>query len=301
VIHLSNALLIGLAKRIREKLKVIVVCSLQDEDVWVNAMDDLFRERTWKLMSERARDIDAFFSVSEFYAQRMKTLMNIPDNKLYTRHICVDPEDYSYVNSVGKVPVIGFISRMSRENGLQILIDAFILLKQEEDMKSTKLMITGGSTGDDDKFIQEIRDKIKNAGIQHDVIFQKDFEDEARHDFFRKVSVISVPVIEGEAFGMYLIESMASGVPVVQPALGAFPEIVSLAGGGIIYEKNTPEELSVNLLKLLRDPDQLKRLSEDGRKGVEQHFNIHSQASGMMNLYAEIIQRKNNGVHAVKD
>jgi hypothetical protein len=66
VIHLSNALLIGLARKFQEKLDVLVVCSLQDEDVWVNAMDDHFRKKTWKLMSERAKDVDVFFAVSDF-------------------------------------------------------------------------------------------------------------------------------------------------------------------------------------------------------------------------------------------
>jgi hypothetical protein len=38
VIHISNALLLGLAKRLKEKTGVPVVCSLQDEDVWVDAV-----------------------------------------------------------------------------------------------------------------------------------------------------------------------------------------------------------------------------------------------------------------------
>ena len=49
--------------------------------------------------------------------------------------------------------------------------------------------------------------------------------------FLKRCPMISVPVRIGEAFGMYLLEAMASGVPVVQPALGAFPEIVDVSGG----------------------------------------------------------------------
>ena len=75
VVHLSNALLLGLAKRIKEKLDVIVVCTLQDEDVWVNAMDEDFKNKTWALMKERARDVDAFFAVSDYYAKEMQPVL----------------------------------------------------------------------------------------------------------------------------------------------------------------------------------------------------------------------------------
>jgi glycosyltransferase involved in cell wall biosynthesis len=297
VIHLSNALLMGLARRIKEKLNVQVVCSLQDEDTWVNAMDDNFRIKTWKLMRERARDIDAFFAVSEYYAAEMKKQLSIPEEKIYTHHICVDPEDYPYRNSISKDRVIGYISRMSRENGLEVLVDAFILLKQQEDLKNTRLMITGGNTGDDNHYIHKIKEKIQASGIQDEVFFHKDFEGDGRQKFFNEVSMISVPVLEGEAFGLYLIEAMASGVPVVQPALGAFPEIVEKSGGGITYTPNDPERLADSLAELLRDPQKLETLSKRGRKGVEEFFNIQEQSKTMIGIYQELLGNQNREIH----
>jgi glycosyltransferase involved in cell wall biosynthesis len=297
VIHLSNALLMGLARRIKEKLDVLVVCSLQDEDTWVNAMDDNFRIKTWKLMRERAGDIDAFFAVSDYYAEEMKKQLAIPEEKLYTHHICVDPDDYFYRNSISKDRTIGYISRMSRENGLEILVDAFILLKQQDDLKDTRLMITGGNTGDDNKYIRNIREKLKASGFQDDVIFHKDFEGEGRHEFFSKVSLISVPVLEGEAFGLYLIEAMASGVPVVQPALGAFPEIIEKSGGGVTYLPNEPSKLSDSLAELLRDPQKLEILSAGGRKGVEKYFDIREQSNTMIGIYRELLGNQKREIH----
>jgi len=294
VIHLSNALLIGLAKKFQEKLDVLVVCSLQDEDVWVNAMDDHFRKKTWDLMSKRAEDVDAFFAVSEFYAGVMKEQMSIPDSKLYTSYISVDPEEYTYINSSEKEFTIGYISRMCEENGLEVLVDAFILFKKIPGGEDVKLIITGGSTGDDQVFLKRIRKKMSDAGIMEDVIFHKDFENEGRHEFFSKVSLISVPVLEGEAFGMYLLEAMASGVPVVQPALGAFPEIINLSEGGVIYEPNKPEELAKALEDLHKNAEKLSSLSKKARGGIIQHFSIHDQASRMMKFYKRIKINKEN-------
>jgi glycosyltransferase involved in cell wall biosynthesis len=292
VIHLSNALLIGLARRFQEKLDVLVVCSLQDEDVWVNAMDDHFKKKTWGLMSERANDVDAFIAVSDFYAGVMKEQMNIASEKLYSSYISVDPEDYSYINSSEKAFTIGYISRMCEENGLEVLVDAFILFKKKPGKDNVKLILTGGSTGDDQDFLKMIKNKISEAGISEDVVYHKDFENEGRHEFFSKVSLISVPVLEGEAFGMYLLEAMASGVAVVQPALGAFPEIVGISEGGIIFQPNKPEELAKALDDLHMDPDKLSSLSEKGREGITRHFSIHDQASRMMKFYKQIKTNK---------
>ena len=157
---------------------------------------------------------------------------------------------------------------MCHENGMDIVVDAFILLKKENGFDDVKLVLTGGSTGADTKFIKANMDKIKKAGLINDVELMHEFEGEARHRFFEKVSAISVPVRNGEAFGLYMIESMAAGVPMVQPALGAFPEIISKTKGGLVYDENTPEKLKESFKKLLSDSDLHAELSTNSRKGV---------------------------------
>src|SRR5690554_954884 len=87
VIHLSNALLLGLARRLKEKINVPVVCSLQDEDVWVDAVHPPFRNKIWKLMHNRANDVDALVSVSNFFADKMIHQMELPTEKVHTIHL----------------------------------------------------------------------------------------------------------------------------------------------------------------------------------------------------------------------
>lgn len=290
VVHLSNALLLGLASRIKRKLNTVLVCSLQDEDVWVDGMDDQYRKEIWKLMQEKAKEVDAFIGVSDFYSAMMKGQLALPDHKVHSIHIGVDPDDYPVMIPSEKKRNIGYISRMCSDNGLDILVEAFILLKKEPDMQDVRLRLTGGSTGADKRFIRMVKDRISETNLEASVIWQDDFEDDARLAFFKEVSILSVPVRRGEAFGLYLCESMASGVPVVQPALGAFPEIIQLSGGGINYEPNDPETISASLAELLRDPARLDRLSLAGREGVNRHFNIFRQSEKNIALYQQLIQ-----------
>ena len=288
VIHISNALLLGLAHRLKERLNVKIVCSLQDEDVWVDAMKPAFQDQIWKLMSEKAKYVDLFIGVSHFFSDVMKLRMNLPDEKVESIYLGVDPDDYDFIPTNEKGRNIGYISRMCPENGLDILVDAFVQLKKKVGYEDVKLLLTGGSTGSDTRYIKGINKKISNEKLTGDVEFIDDFEDNERIEFFSRVSVLSVPVRNGEAFGMYLLESMASGVPVVQPALGAFPEIINLSGGGIVYQPNTPEALCDALSRLLSDPSDLKNLSHAARKGVETYFNIHSHTGEMIEIYRRL-------------
>jgi glycosyltransferase involved in cell wall biosynthesis len=290
VIHLSNALLLGLAGRIKEKLNVPVVCSLQDEDVWVDVMKPAFRDRAWELIREDAAHVDLFVAVSDFYGEVMKERMNLPAEKIQSVHLGVFLEDYPTTPVESKGRNIGFISRMNHENGLDILVDAFVRLKQKSGFEDVRLVLTGGSTGDDVKYIKSNRKKLARAGLLEYVEFHEDFVDAGRMEFFRKVSVVSVPVRMGEAFGLYLVEAMASGGPVVQPALGAFPEIIGVTGGGITYEENTPENLARTLEKILGNKELLRQKSLDARSGTEDHFNITRQTGKMIDAYESIIK-----------
>jgi glycosyltransferase involved in cell wall biosynthesis len=289
VIHLSNALLLGLAPKLREEFPAaVIVCSLQDEDVWVDAMNDTFRDKIWKLMSEKSHAVDGFIAVSDFYAKVSLEKMDIPESKVHTNYLGVEPTDYRVRAFEEKKRNIGYISRMCAANGFDIIIDAFILLKQEEEFKDVQLVLTGGSTGDDKGILKESEKKLKNANVWNDVEFHEDFDGSGRHDFFGKVQMISVPVRNGEAFGLYLLESMASGVPVVQPKLGAFPEIVEKSKGGITFDQNNSEALCTALQSLLRNQEKLKQLSLACRNGVENEFNISNQTNNLLNIYNQL-------------
>jgi glycosyltransferase involved in cell wall biosynthesis len=285
VVHLSNALLSGLAPRIKDLLGVPVFCSLQDEDVWIDVMKPEFRQEAWDLMHENGKSINAFIGVSRFFSGLMKTRIRIPDEKLFTVHLGVDPSDYEPIPVSEKPLNIGYISRLCEENGLGILVDAFIELRKKPGFEKVNLVLTGGSTGDDKNFLRKIRRKISSAGLTAAVDFHENFEEEGRKAFFRKVSIVTVPVLNGEAFGLYMLESMASGAPVVQPALGAFPEIIGETCGGIPYGPNEPATLADTWALVLKNPEQLNGMSRAAILGIRDHFNIFTHAQELVSVY----------------
>ncbi len=289
IVHLSNALLLGLAETIKKKLRIPVVCSLQDEDVWVDVMSPEYRDMTWQLMAEKAKDVDAFVAVSDYFAGVMKKNLNIPDSKLHTVHIGVNPSLYTVFKPETEIPVIGYLSRLCEENGLEILIDAFIELKNNSSHKNARLRLTGGKTGDDRRFVNKQIRKLRRNNFLKDVEFIEDFSPASLNSFFNGLTVLSVPVLKGEAFGLYQVESIASGIPVAQPALGAFPEIVNTTGGGVIYSPNSPTALANALSELFSDPARIARLSQDGRNSVLNTFNIENLTAKMIGVYESVL------------
>jgi glycosyltransferase involved in cell wall biosynthesis len=285
IIHLSNALLLGLAHKLKERINAPVICSLQDEDVWVDVMKPEFRNRVWDLMHEKSSHVDLFIAVSKYYASVSIEKMRLSPDKVETLYLGYDPEAYSEIRDLPRNRNIGYLSRLNYDNGLDILVDAFILLKKQKGFEDVKLIMTGGSTGYDTKYIKNQKKKLEREKLSQDTDFCEDFLCDDRSLFFKRISVLSVPVRLGEAFGLYLLEAMAAGVPAVQPALGAFPEIIGESGGGITYEPNTPEKLAEALAVVLSDKNLLVDKSRNGLRSVKEIFDIDKQTKKLEALY----------------
>ncbi len=293
IVHLSNALLLGMAPMIRREAGLPVVCSLQDEDVWIDAMEPALQKPMWDLMAEQALKADALIAVSRWFAGEMKRKMNLPDGLIHTVPIGVNTSLYRPVAPAAEPPTIGYLSRLCEENGLGVLIDAFILLRKDPLFARLKLRVTGGHTGDDRKFIREQHRKLRRNGLTGEVTFLPDFGFAALPGFFAGLSLLSVPVLKGEAFGLYMIESMASGIPVVQPALGAFPEIIGQTGGGVTYSPNTPSRLAETLADLLQRPEKIAELGKEAKRGAESRFDTHVVTGELLKVYQSVTAKFN--------
>ena len=104
--------------------------------------------------------------------------------------------------------------------------------------------------------------------------------------------MLSVPATYGESFGLYVIEAMAAGVPVVQPRHGAFPEIIAATGGGVLYEPADPDALASAIEDTLLDPQRAQELGERGRQAVHAHFSVAKMAENVLTVFQHALTRK---------
>jgi glycosyltransferase involved in cell wall biosynthesis len=182
-------------------------------------------------------------------------------------------------------PSVGYYCRVSYQNGFDKLVDAFISIKAQDKIPGLTLHVSGGYTGDDKPFISDQIKKIKDNGFKSSVRIYPQFQGNSKEEFFRNIDVMSVPVRKYDAYGLYILEANAAGVAVVQPATGAFPEILEKTGGGIIYSPDNIEELTAGLIKLLNDNSLRKSLGETGRKKVREELTLENMSAGLSKVY----------------
>jgi len=292
VVHLSNALLLGLARRIKHDVGAQVVCSLQDENEWVDEMDGSQQTVVWSLMAEKAREVDLFIATSRYYSEKSQREMYIPGERIEVINGGINLQGYERSELPFDPPVIGYLCRMSEYFGLGIVVDAFLELKQDTRFKDLRLHMAGGYTGLDKPFVDRQIARITEQGWQDDIRIFREFDKKNRIPFLKSLTLLSVPVPSGEAFGAYQVESLAAGVPVVQPDVGCYPEFVEATQGGIIFQPNTGEALAEAAASLLQNPERVKQLGEQGRKAVMAGYSMDDMAKNILGLYERIL---NNG------
>ena len=288
IICLSNVLLAGMARRLKSQLRVPIVCFLQGEDSFLDALPEAYRQVAWNTLAERANDVDLFIAPSRYFADRMQRRLRLHPDRVRVVHNGIHLDGYSPALAAPQPPVLGYFARLCREKGLDTLVDAFIVLKNRDRVKDLRLHL-GGSLGPSDApFVEEQRRKLEANGLEGLFRVFPNVDLVAKQEFYRSLSVMSVPALYGEAFGLYVIEALASGVPVVQPSVASFPELVEATGGGVLCEAGQPESLADGVERLLADPEAARVMGARARQVVLEKFGIEGMAETLIGVYGEV-------------
>lgn len=279
VLCLSNVLLIGMAKQLRDAVGVPIVCTLQGEDTFLDSLPDPWREKSWELIRACCEQVDFFFPVSRYHGDLMRHRLGFSEAKTRVVHNGIDLNEYKDVTYRPDQPaVIGYLARLCPAKGLHTLVDAFIKLRDQRKDMSPRLHAVGAATPGDEPYIREQRDKLARAGLGDEARIEANVDRDQKLSMLASCSVLSVPATYGESFGLYVIEANAVGVPVVQPDHGAFPEVLGQTGGGMLYPVDEPEALTAKLAEVLSDDALRGRLSETGRARVFERFGARVMA-----------------------
>jgi glycosyltransferase involved in cell wall biosynthesis len=282
VILLSTIMLAGIGKVLKRELNIPVYGFLQGEDSFLDSLLPEYKNQAWKLLSADVRQLNGCLAPSHYFGELMADRLDLELTQIQYHSNGITTEGFTPAEKPPSVPVLGFLARLCPLKGLDILVDAFIILKKSEKYSGLRLEVAGGMTDEDKPFVDEQKNKLRKAGYLESSAFHPNIEREEKFSFLKNLSVFSVPSRYPEAFGLYVIEALAAGTPVVLPQSGAFPEIVEDTQGGVIYENNDPPSLAQSIERLLDNPERGKKMGLHGHREVIQKYSNDTLAKSLI-------------------
>ena len=292
IVNIPYTLLICLAAPIRRVLNCPIVMTLQGEDLFLEAMTEPYRAEALELVRSQIGHVDLFIAVSEYYARFMRDYLRIPESKMRVGTLGVNTNDLSVTTRQRRDPfTIGYFARVAPEKGLHNLADAYRILRRDRGLPPSRLLAAGYLPPEHKPYLESITAGLRAAGLADEFVYRGTVERAKKVQFFHDVDVLSVPSPYHEPKGLYLLEAMACGVPVVQPNHGAFPELIERTGGGLLARTEAGSDVADALYDLWANPARAAELGRRGAEGVRQHYTVTHMAEKVLQVYGEAIER----------
>jgi glycosyltransferase involved in cell wall biosynthesis len=300
VVNLPNSMLIALAAPIRRVFDRPIVVTLQGDDLFLDGLTEPYKTESIELIRQQVRDVDLFVSVSEYYTDYMSGYLRIPRERIRTVPLGITVNDFpargderAARTRAGSIPfTIGYLARIAPEKGLHNLAEAYRILRQERGLPPSRLRAAGYMAGDQRTYLEGITRSLESWGLADEFEYLGTVDRETKARFLRSIDLLSVPSGYHEPKGLYLLEAMASGVPVVQPNHGAFPEMLRRTGGGILAASERPDDIADGIHALWRDPARAASLGGSGAAGVRAAYTVQHMTDRLLEVYRELAPEK---------
>ncbi|MBV6394841.1 MAG: D-inositol-3-phosphate glycosyltransferase [Anaerolineales bacterium] len=284
LIHITNALIIGVARQFKRELNIPITCGLHGEDIFLEGLPQPFQDEALAIIRERAADVDRFLAISGYYGGMFSKWVGLDPSKIDVVYPGIALDDYRSLtpDPAPRPPTIGFLARFVPEKGLHLLVDAFLSLARSGEFPNLRLVAGGYFSRAYKTYMDGIRKKIQASGFEDRVELLGTLERADKLNFFRRIDVFSVPAPYREPKGISILESLAAGVPVVQPDHGAYPEWVNATQGGLLFQPDNVADLAEKLAALLRDAQLRRRLAQQGRAAAFEKFSAEKMSESTL-------------------
>ena len=286
VVNLPNSLLIALAAPIKKAVNRPVLCTLQGEDLFLEGLQEPYKARALELIREAVQHVDGFVAVSEYYAGFMADYLHVPAEKMHVVPLGINLKGYEARPPSRREPfTIGYFARVAPEKGLHNLVDAYRHLRKSKELTRARLEVAGYLAPEHRAYLRGIEKQMSDWGLEGEFQYRGTLDRASKVRFLQGLDVLSVPSGYKEPKGMYLLEAMACGVPVVQPRHGAFPEILEKTGGGILVDTEDGAGVAEGIASIWKTPNLAEELGRKGRNGVHEHYSVAQEARRILEVY----------------
>jgi len=292
LVNLSNVMIAGSAPAMKRELGVPVLATLQGDDLFLDELEEPYRSQALAEVRKLAQHIDGFLVFSNYYADFMADYLQVPREKMHLvpMGLKLDGAAQTLAASASRPPTVGYFARICPAKGFHLLVDAFLRLRKMPGMEQARLHTAGWLGEGDRAFYNEQLAKLQAAGAEQNFWYAGIVDRQQKFEFLRGLDVFSVPTTYREPKGIYVLEALSVGTPVVQPDHGSFPELIAAAGGGQLVPPHDAGKLADMLHSLLRSPELRTALSAAGQAGVRQRFSAEQMARDTLAVYQRFLE-----------
>ncbi len=301
VINLPNTLLIALAAPLKRAFNRPICCTMQGEEFFLDGLVPPYRDQALALIRDQAPSVDRFIAVGEYCAAFMSQYLDIPRARISVVPLGINMDGYPRSAPAADRPAgdplrIGYFARIAPEKGLHLLAEAYIQLRRRTGRTPIRLEAAGYLARAHQPYFDAVRRMLERADLAHEFSHHGEVDREGKLAFLRGLDILSVPATFDEPKGMFLLEAMASGVPVVQPRRGGFIEIVERTGGGLLVEGDDADALTDGLYALSSNPTLRATLAERALQGVRAHYTVAQSAASLLDVYTAVSGQRAAGL-----
>jgi glycosyltransferase involved in cell wall biosynthesis len=287
VVHshgLDADLITGLAVRSRDIVHVChlhITPSADRAESWKAAI----RRRLFTHLAKQNRTW--FIAVSEAVRLQMASYYRLPLERIITVRNGIDlsafPEPECRNSSDAGKLVIGTAARLAPMKGLEHLIDAAARLKQLG--VSHELRIAGSGS-----LLDTLRQQAARLSLGDEVRFLGQVDDMPA--FYRQLDVFVLPSVSTEGLPLTVLESMASGVPVVATDVGGTAEALRGGVDGFVVPPGDVSALVAAIERLARSPELGQQMGASGRARVVSDFSRERVAREVADVYRRVLAER---------
>ena len=185
--------------------------------------------------------------------------------------------------------VIGYLARICPEKGLHLLVDTFYRLTNKVGSDNVQLKVAGYLGKKDELYLEKLVKQIEAWGLSDAFDYWGEVDRHQKIDFLNRLHVLSVPTTYKESKGLFILEALANGVPVVQPRHGTFPEFIAATGGGVLVEPESPDAIAEGISQLMTDRGYREQLGQQGKEAVHRGLSDDLMAEATLAVYRKYI------------
>lgn len=292
VINLTNILIAGFVPTYKRRRQTPVVVTLQGDDLFLEYMPESYRKQARAEIRRLSASIDGYIVFSNYYADFMADYLGLPRDRFHIVPMGLHVDDLLTgpgERPMDRPPTLGFFARISPEKGFDRVVDAFLALRKTPALTGLRLRAAGWLGESNRSFFESQVKRIREAGALADFDHAGELNRDEKGAFLRGIDVMSAPTSYREPKGIFVLESLACATPVVQPAHGAFPELLAQTGGGILFDPNDRDDYHAKLGALLQNRTEQQRLGNTGQANVRQFCTDENMAEKTLAVYQRLL------------